>query len=232
MSGRCTTEMAFTTGFLYDRRSQNPGHVREGVAAVPAPAGSGSASVLDLRRVDRAGRAEAAAVPDPRASPETGIDDGVVVCVGLAPEQALAVLQLVGRATSVVLAPDAAHAARLLGRAAPEAPAPAPTRGLHRVGDLEVDRGARQVTCRGRAVPVSAREFDLLVVLAGESGRVHGFGELTERVWSRDYLGDDDSVASAVKRLRRRLADATDEVRVESVRGIGYRLVVGSGTGT
>lgn len=195
--------------------------MREGVAAVPA-AVSGSARVLDLRPAERAGRAEPAAVPDPR----TSADDGVVVCVGLAPEQALAVLQLVGRATSVVLAPDAAHAVRLLGRSAPEAPGPAPQGGLHRVGDLEVDQDARQVTCRGRAVPVSAREFDLLVVLAGESGRVHGFGELTERVWSRDYLGDDDSVASAVKRLRRRLAAATDEVRVESVRGIGYRLVV------
>jgi two-component system response regulator MtrA len=205
--------------------------VREGVAAAPA-AGSGSARVLDLRPTERAGRAESAAVPDPRASPEAGADDGVVVCVGLAPEQALAVLQLVGRATSVVLAPDAAHAVRLLGRSAPEAPDPEPQGGVHRVGDLEVDRDARQVTCRGRAVPVSAREFDLLVVLAGESGRVHGFGELTERVWSRDYLGDDDSVASAVKRLRRRLAAATDEVRVESVRGIGYRLVAGPETGT
>jgi DNA-binding response OmpR family regulator len=48
-------------------------------------------------------------------------------------------------------------------------------------------------------------------------------------VWSRDYLGDDDSVASAVKRLRRRLAGATRAVRVESVRGIGYRLVVDPG---
>jgi two-component system response regulator MtrA len=199
--------------------------VREGVAAASSAASTGSATVLDLRRCERV----EPVVPDPGPGPQPVLDhDGVVVCVGLDPEQALAVLQSVGRATSVVLAPDAAHAVRLLGRSAPDA-APAPPRAVHSVGDLEVDQDARQVTCRGRAVPVSAREFDLLVVLAGESGRVHGFGELTERVWSRDYLGDDDSVASAVKRLRRRLAGATRAVRVESVRGIGYRLVVDPG---
>ena len=202
--------------------------MREGVAVV-GPAGSagatGSATVLDLRPHERP-----EPVPDQRSAPDRSDgEEGVVVCVGLDPEQALAVLRLVGRGTSVVVAPDAAHAARLLGSAAP-APAPPSARQVQRVGDVEVDRDARQVTCRGRTVAVSAREFDLLAVLAGQPGRVHGFGELTERVWSRDYLGDDDAVASAVKRLRRRLAAATDEVRVESVRGIGYRLAVGTGT--
>lgn len=204
--------------------------MREGVAVVGSAVrgASGGAAVVDLRPSDRSEQG-----PGPRPDPEGDDDASVVVCVGLDPEEAVAVLRIVGRGTSVVLAPDAAHAVRLLGRGEAAAPAPAaPTaRKVHRVGDLEVDGDARQVTCRERPVPVSAREFDLLTVLAGQPGRVHGFGELTERVWSRDYLGDDDSVASAVKRLRRRLAGVTDTVRVESVRGIGYRLVVGRGPG-
>lgn len=209
--------------------------MREGVAVVgpsvptrSSTGPAGGATLLDLRPLERPDP-----VPDQRRPPPAAPDDaGVVVCVGLDPEQAVAVLRLLGRDTSVVLAPDAAHAVRLLGRgdAAPPAPVPPTGRQVLRVGDVDIDPDARQVTCRDRPVPVSAREFDLLVVLAGQPGRVHGFGELTERVWSRDYLGDDDSVASAVKRLRRRLAAATDEVRVESVRGIGYRLVVGDPT--
>lgn len=208
--------------------------MREGVAVVgpsvptrSSTGPAGGATLLDLRPLARPDP-----VPDQRQPPPAE-DAGVVVCVGLDPEQAVAVLRLLGRDTSVVLAPDAAHAVRLLGRgeAAPPAPVPPTRRQVHRVGDVEIDPDARQVTCRDQPVPVSAREFDLLVVLAGQPGRVHGFGELTERVWSRDYLGDDDSVASAVKRLRRRLAAATDEVRVESVRGIGYRLVVTGGNG-
>ena len=167
--------------------------------------------------------------PDP--VPPTD-DDALVVCVGLSPARAVAVLDAVGGSVSLVLARDAEHALRLLGHAehvgAPDPAAgepPAPGARVHRLGALTVDEETRRVTWAGAPIPLSVKEFDLLSVLVESPGRVHTFAALTRRVWSRDYLGDDDSVVSAVKRLRRRLGAGTERVRVESVRGVGFRLV-------
>lgn len=104
-------------------------------------------------------------------------------------------------------------------------PLPAPPRRPLTVGPLLLDLAGREVTALGRRVYLSAREFDLLVTLALEAGRVWSFAELTARVWQLPYLGDSDPVTSAVKRLRKRLAPVRD-VEVASVRGVGYRLRV------
>ncbi|SKC61098.1 winged helix-turn-helix domain-containing protein [Krasilnikoviella flava] len=93
------------------------------------------------------------------------------------------------------------------------------------LGALEVDLGAREATARGTPVHLSMREFDLLVTLASAPDRVWSFAELTRTVWRTGYLGDSDPVTSAVKRLRKRLR-VVPELRVMSVRGIGYRLLV------
>jgi DNA-binding response OmpR family regulator len=74
-------------------------------------------------------------------------------------------------------------------------------------------------------VECSAREFDLLCLLAGDMEKVWTFAELTEKVWKTSYLGDADMLVSAVKRLRRRLAAVGDGIQVVSVRGVGFRLV-------
>ena len=50
-------------------------------------------------------------------------------------------------------------------------------------------------------------------------------------VWGRPYLGDTDAVVSAVKRLRRQMRQVTGAVLVESVRGVGYRIVPDTGPG-
>lgn len=93
------------------------------------------------------------------------------------------------------------------------------------LGALEVDLAAREVTARGTPVHLSMREFDLLAALASAPDRVWSFAELTRTVWRTGYLGDPDPVTSAVKRLRKRLR-VVPELRVTSVRGIGYRLLV------
>lgn len=93
------------------------------------------------------------------------------------------------------------------------------------VGPLCIDRGLHQVTIEGRVVEFSAREFDLLCLLAGDMEKVWTFAELTKKVWKTSYLGDADMLVSAVKRLRRRLAAVGDGIQVVSVRGVGFRLV-------
>ena len=111
--------------------------------------------------------------------------------------------------------------------AAPDAGPGRRDEGQRRIvlGKLAVDLAAREVTAGGVPVHLSMREFDLLAALASAPDRVWSFAELTRTVWRTGYLGDPDPVTSAVKRLRKRLRVVPD-LRVMSVRGIGYRLRV------
>jgi DNA-binding winged helix-turn-helix (wHTH) protein len=96
-----------------------------------------------------------------------------------------------------------------------------------RAGRLAIDLAAREATVDGRAIHLSAREFDLLALLASDVGRVWTFAELTEQIWDSDFHGDKEQLVSTVKRLRRRLAGHRGH-EVRSVHGIGYRLRVAS----
>ncbi|WP_146605188.1 winged helix-turn-helix domain-containing protein [Jiangella anatolica] len=153
-----------------------------------------------------------------------------VICVGTTLEDSTAIARAIDRRAIVMIAPDTKAARRLLVAedGVPDSPAGVEdleTRVIER-GCLRVDLVSRQVTWGDVDIALSAREFDLLATLAGEAGRVWSFEELTSRIWKTRYRGDADPVVSAVKRLRRRLASVVDELRVVSVRGIGFRLVV------
>jgi DNA-binding response OmpR family regulator len=153
----------------------------------------------------------------------------LVLCVGTSAEEIAAIAKATGGRLAVLYLPDeaslkAALATPDLGPAPVEEPIP-----RHRVvefGKLRLDADLREATWRGSRLPLSAREFDLLFALTRDPGRVWTFAELTTHVWERPYLGDIEAVVSAVKRLRRQLRAAAPGVAVESVRGVGYRLVI------
>ena len=91
------------------------------------------------------------------------------------------------------------------------------------VGELRVDRAAREASFRGRALTLTPREFELLAFLARHPGRVLSREELLRKVWGYDYLGETRTVDVHVRRLRRKLGE---KVRViETVTGAGYKLV-------
>src|SRR3954465_2125933 len=91
------------------------------------------------------------------------------------------------------------------------------------LGDLEVDLRARRVRRSGEDVPLTAREFDLLVFLLRRPGQVVSKRQILDGVWDDDFDGDPNVVEVYVARLRRKLADA-DGGAIETVRGAGYRL--------
>lgn len=144
-----------------------------------------------------------------------------MVCVGTSADQLAAIAAAGGNRVALLYVPDA-HALR---SAFAHQPAPAPHRVVE-CGKLRLDAELREATWRGVAVPLSARDFDLLFALAGDPGRVWSFADLTAQVWGRTYVGDSQAVVSAVKRLRRSLRETARGVGVESVRGVGYRVVV------
>jgi len=157
----------------------------------------------------------------------------MVLCVGTSTEHFSAVAEATGGQVMMLYLPNAESARRLLAGEPADVAVPAireqaeiPAHLVVECGKLRINADLREATWQGEPIPLSAREFDLLFALAFDPGRVWTFAELTTRVWNRAYLGDTDAVVSAVKRLRRQIRDVTDLVAIESVRGVGYRLVV------
>jgi two-component system response regulator RegX3 len=81
------------------------------------------------------------------------------------------------------------------------------------------------VTVDGLQVPMPLKEFELLAFLMRNRGRVLTRGQLIDRVWGADYVGDTKTLDVHVKRLRSKIEpDPTNPVRLLTVRGLGYKL--------
>ena len=94
------------------------------------------------------------------------------------------------------------------------------------VGDLEIDPQAHTVLCAGRAVNLSPREFDLLLLLASQPEKVISTEELLAQVWGAEFTGQPQVVYVHIRWLRQKLeADPDHPQRILTVRGVGYKLV-------
>ncbi len=90
-------------------------------------------------------------------------------------------------------------------------------------GRVVVDRSRHRALVDGQEVELTAKEFDLLAVLAEEPGRAVTRQELFSRVWDPVWVGSGKTLDVHVASLRKKLGDAS---LVETVRGVGYRLAV------
>jgi DNA-binding response OmpR family regulator len=95
---------------------------------------------------------------------------------------------------------------------------------LLRVGELTIDVVARTVRIGEETVELSGKEYELLRALAREPSRVFTRAELLRIVWGRGY-GVSRTLDSHAYRLRRKLAAASSDPLVQTVLGIGYRLI-------
>jgi two-component system OmpR family response regulator len=95
-----------------------------------------------------------------------------------------------------------------------------------RVGDLELDVGARRVTLAGREVELTALEHDLLLALARRAGRVVPRDALFPAAGRGDTAVSDRTVDVHISHLRAKLGDdSRAQRRIRTVRGVGYVLV-------
>jgi DNA-binding response OmpR family regulator len=101
----------------------------------------------------------------------------------------------------------------------------APTgEGPWKLGPLVVDRGERKVTLEGRRIDLTPKEFALLVHLAREVGRVVARADLLARTWDTALDPGSNVIEVHIKNIRDKLGEHAR--MIETVRGIGYRLVV------
>ncbi len=95
-----------------------------------------------------------------------------------------------------------------------------------RSGDLEADPLQRRVVLRGAALQLKPKEFDLLVYLMQQRGRVLTRDQLLEKVWGYTFGGDTRTVDVHIRWLREKVEeDPSTPRRLETVRGVGYRFV-------
>jgi len=93
-----------------------------------------------------------------------------------------------------------------------------------RVGDVELDPGARVVTREGEPVELTAVEFSLLEALMRSAGQVVTREYLAQTVLGRRFIAYDRSIDMHVSKLRKKLGPqpGSDSERIKTVRGVGY----------
>ena len=91
-------------------------------------------------------------------------------------------------------------------------------------GRVRMDVDSHTVTVDGKAVNMPLKEFDLLEYLLRNAGRVLTRGQLIDRIWGADYVGDTKTLDVHVKRLRSKIEEEPSRPRhLVTVRGLGYK---------
>lgn len=94
---------------------------------------------------------------------------------------------------------------------------------IHR-GELMIDPSSREVRLADLSLDLRTQEFDLLLTLAEQPGRVFTREQLLKQAWGFDFYGQTRTVDVHIAHLRRKLE--SDSVKIETVTGVGYKLVI------
>jgi DNA-binding response OmpR family regulator len=99
------------------------------------------------------------------------------------------------------------------------------TEELLRFDDLEIDPVAREVRVEGRPIPLTPKEFDLLLLFASHPRRVFSRHQLLDELWDVAFAGDPATVTVHIRRLREKIeSDPSHPRRLVTVWGVGYRF--------
>ncbi|HEY7939927.1 MAG TPA: response regulator transcription factor, partial [Acidimicrobiales bacterium] len=102
-----------------------------------------------------------------------------------------------------------------------DGPRPVDAAAVLAFGSVEVDVKRREARLDGTAVPLAAREFELLQYLAENRGIALSRRQLLDGVWGDDWIGDERTVDVHVRQLRKKFGD---HLPLTTVWGVGYRL--------
>jgi two-component system alkaline phosphatase synthesis response regulator PhoP len=95
---------------------------------------------------------------------------------------------------------------------------------VRRIGDMTIDTTRRQILWDDEEVRLSPREFDLLIFLCSQPGRVYSREEIETTVWGEDLPPSSNVVDVHIANIRGKLRDAGGFGVIRTVRGIGYAI--------
>jgi two-component system, OmpR family, alkaline phosphatase synthesis response regulator PhoP len=93
-------------------------------------------------------------------------------------------------------------------------------------GELAIYPEKYEVVIQGETVPLRPKEFEVLLYLVQRPGMVITRDDLMNVVWGFDYIGGQRTVDVHVSSLRKKLELGQQSVQIESIRGVGYKLVM------
>jgi DNA-binding response OmpR family regulator len=94
---------------------------------------------------------------------------------------------------------------------------------LINIRSLSIDCGARTVSINGNEITMTAKEFDLLYFLASHPNRAFSKEHLFDSIWGMDALGDINTVAVHIQRIREKLSQSGEKF-IDTVWGVGYKF--------
>ena len=93
---------------------------------------------------------------------------------------------------------------------------------------LKIDAASRRVHLNDKEIALTAKEFDVLAVLASHHDKVVPRETLMNQVWDQNWYGSTKTLDVTIGRLRSKLEAAQAGERVVAIRGVGFRLETGS----
>lgn len=100
------------------------------------------------------------------------------------------------------------------------------TEGVVEFDNLRLDMNSYELRVKGKVVEAPPKELELLNCLASHPNRVYTRDQLLDEVWGFEYYGDSRTIDVHVKRLREKLAGASDKWELKTVWGVGYKFEV------
>ncbi|ADY54863.1 two component transcriptional regulator, winged helix family [Syntrophobotulus glycolicus DSM 8271] len=96
---------------------------------------------------------------------------------------------------------------------------------LIHTGQIKINVEGREVSVGGEQINLTPKEFDLLVFLINNKGKVLSREHITRKVWDYDYFGDQRTVDTHIKKLREKLGEKAGN-EIKTIWGVGYKFEV------
>lgn len=90
--------------------------------------------------------------------------------------------------------------------------------------EIRVTLGERKVQVNEKEIHLTPKEYELLLMLLSSPEQVFSREALLEKVWGYDYFGDTRTVDMHVQRIRKKIAENTDQEYIQTVFGVGYKM--------
>ena len=91
--------------------------------------------------------------------------------------------------------------------------------------DMVIDKTSRTVTVKNMPIELTGKEFDLLLFLASNKGRMFTKKQIYTQVWAEEYAFDDSNIMSFISKLRKKIEPNPEQpFYIQTVRGVGYRF--------
>lgn len=92
-------------------------------------------------------------------------------------------------------------------------------------GELRVDTGNRTVTSENGTFELPPKEYDILLYLIRNQGRILTKQQIYEHVWGENYVYDDSNIMAVISRLRKKIESSSRDLKyIQTIKGIGYRF--------